>query len=82
VIKEKITAKTDTVMVNVVETREVPVEVEKELTAWQTVRLKASGWMAAALLLIIVLAAFKNKLKLSNYGERRGNRRRRSDVVR
>lgn len=63
VVREKITAKTDTVTVKVTEIKEIPVEVEKKLTAWQTLRLEASGWMAAALLLIIVLAVFKNKLK-------------------
>lgn len=56
--RDKVKMVTDTVVEKVVETKEVPVEVEKKLTAWQNFKLNAGEWLLAGVALMLLLFAF------------------------
>lgn len=56
--RDKVKMVTDTIVEKVVETKEVPVEVEKELTAWQKFKINAGEWLLAGVALMLLLFAF------------------------
>jgi hypothetical protein len=49
---------TDTIVEKVVETKKVPVEVEKELTAWQKFKINAGEWMLGGIVALLAIFAF------------------------
>lgn len=56
--RDKVKMVTDTIVEKVVETKEVPVEVEKKLTAWQKFKINAGEWLIAGVALMLLLFAF------------------------
>ena len=56
--RDKTKMVTDTIVEKVVETKEVPVEVEKKLTTWQQFKINAGEWLIAGVALMLLLFAF------------------------
>jgi hypothetical protein len=56
--RDKTKMLTDTIVEKVVETKKVPVEVEKGLTAWQQFKINAGEWLIAGVALMLLLFTF------------------------
>ena len=56
--RDKTKMLTDTIVEKVVETKKVPVEVEKELTAWQKFKINAGEWMLGGIVALLAIFAF------------------------
>lgn len=56
--RDKVKMVTDTIVEKAVETKEVPVEVEKKLTTWQQFKINAGEWLLAGVALMLLLFAF------------------------
>lgn len=56
--RDKTKMVTDTIVEKVVEVKEKPIEVEKELTAWQKFKINAGEWMLGGIVTLLVVFAF------------------------
>lgn len=56
--RDKTKMVTDTIVEKVVEVKEKPIEVEKELTAWQKFKINAGEWMLGGIVALLAIFAF------------------------